>query len=210
VTGGRPTAVVTDLSGSAAGGAAASGPAGRFGTAVMPLPPLGVDAARARTTQAAATASGNGRRALVRVALGALVVLVLLAAGIGLLQNVTGSTAAPPSASTPPSAAMSSAPASTSPAAVQVTAADYVGKKVTDVQAALAAKGLRVTLTKVTTAATAAGLVTAVTPTGALPPGSAVTVTYAAAPVAVAPAPPPAPAGGGGGHKKHGKGKAGG
>jgi len=144
------------------------------------------------------------------VALGALVVLVLLAVGIGLLQHATGSTAAPPSASTSTSRVSSSSAARTSPTAsptaVPVVATDYVGKKVAEVQAALAAKGLRVTLEKVTTSATPAGVVTAVAPVGGLAPGSAVTVSYAVAPV-VAPAPAPAPAHAGGGHKKHGHGK---
>jgi len=155
----------------------------------------------------AAAAPGASRRPLVRVALGGLAVLVLLAVVIGVLQHTTGTSANQPSAgatASSASSASSSAAATTSPAAVPVVAADLVGKKATDVQTLLKGLGLTVTMKPVTTSATAAGLVTAVTPTGNLPPGSAVTVSYAVAPTA-APKPSPAP-GGGGKHKKHGKG----
>ena len=203
VTDGRPVAVATGLG--------SPPPAGPTATAVMPLPPLGVGVAPGGAGQVDAPA-GSRRMALVPVALGALVVLVLLAVGIGLLQHATGSTAAPASASSSTSRVSSSSAARTSPTpsptAVPVVATDYVGKKVAEVQAALAAKGLRVTLEKVTTSKTPAGVVTAVAPVGAVAPGSAVTVSYAVAPVvAPAPAPAPAPAHAGGGHKKHGHGK---
>jgi serine/threonine-protein kinase len=86
---------------------------------------------------------------------------------------------------------------------VGVVAADLVGRPLDQVQAELASKGLQVQATPVETGQVTAGLVTAVSPEGALAPGTAVTVSYA-----VAPPPPPAPAGNGGGHGHgHGNGK---
>ena len=195
VAAGRPTTAVLGR-----GGGAVASP-GRTGTAVLPLP--GAGAVMAPASGAARTA-GSGRRAFVRMALGGLALLVLVAAVVGVLQRTTGNAANRPSAGTT-SATTGSTAAPTSATVVPVVAADYVGRKVTDVQAALVGKGLRVTLTPVTTAATTAGLVTAVAPAGDLSPGSAVTVSYAVAPVVVPT--PQAPVGNsGGGAGEHGNG----
>jgi eukaryotic-like serine/threonine-protein kinase len=200
VTGHRPTAPIAGL------GAGPGVPTGRTGTAVMSLPPAGAPLAPAPAT-AVGDAGTPGRRALVRAALGGLAVLVLLAVVIGVLQHTVRSSADQPTAGTTSSSAPSSSPsaaATTRPVTVSVVAADYVGRKATDVQTLLAGKGLRVTMKPVTTSHTAAGLVTAVTPAGQLAPGSAVTVSYAVAPVAVSTPKAPAPP-----HKSHRKHKGG-
>jgi serine/threonine-protein kinase len=182
------------------GGGAVASP-GRTGTAVLPLPGAGAVMAPASGT---ARTAGSGRRAIVSMALGGLALLVLVAAVVGVLQRTTGNAADRPSAgTTSPTTGSTAAP--TSATVVPVVAADYVGREVTDVQAALVGMGLRVTLTPVTTAATAAGLVTAVAPVGDLSPGSAVTVSYAVAPVVV-PTPQAPDGNSGGGAAEHGNG----
>jgi hypothetical protein len=183
---------------------------GHTPTAVMPLPTVGAVLAPA----GAAAPASSGRRALVRMALGALAVLIVLAAVIGVLQHSSGSAglaAARTGPATTAGVAVTSTPATTAarttpsaPRTVHVAAAGYLRRPVAQVRAALVALGLHVKLTPVTTRAVGAGLVTALAPTGDLPPGSTVTVSYAVAPV-VAPA-PPAPKQ----KKKHGKGGEGG
>jgi serine/threonine-protein kinase len=182
--------------------------AGHSPTAVMPLSQVGAALAPA----AGSAVAGSGRSALVRIALGALAVLVLLAAVIGILQHSGGSTglAAARSGSattagvavTSPSgtAASSATVSSAAPAVVHLVAADYLRHPVAQVQATLVARGLQVRLRPVTTRAVGAGLVTAVAPVGDVPAGSAVTVSYAVAPI-VTPAPPANPQS----HKKKGK-----
>ncbi|MGZ4670082.1 MAG: protein kinase domain-containing protein [Blastococcus sp.] len=179
------------------------------GTAVMSLADVAMFPRTAPATRSAGPPPGSGRRAALRVALGTLAVLVILAVGVGLLQHGTGSATN--------QTAPRTTPASTSPAAVHLTAADYVGRPVAGVQAALVARGLQVHLVPVTTAATAPGQVTAVAPVGDVAPGSTVTVSYAVAPVVVpTPTPTPRPTpqapvghttGGGGSTKGHGHGK---
>jgi serine/threonine-protein kinase len=178
-------------------------------TAVLPLPQVGAVLAPADAS------AGTGRRALVRAALGGLAALVLLAVVIGVLQH-SGGSAGPASArsgaaTTAGVAVTSTSPVpttSTAPRTVHLTAADYLRHPVAQVRAALAALGLQVTLTPVTTGAFGAGQVTAVAPVGDVPTGSSVTVSYAVTPI-VAPAPQPAPQPApapGPKHKKHGKG----
>jgi serine/threonine-protein kinase len=169
-------------------------------TAVLPLPPTGAG------RDPAVPPPGAGRRFLVRALVGALAVIALIAVAVVLLSRggsaptaggsgrSTGATTSPP------------ASASTTPG-VPLAAADYIGKPVAEVQAALVARGLKVTLTKVTTTARPAGQVTAVAPVGVVPQGATVTVSYAVAPVAVAPAPqaPAGNAGNGNGNGNAGK-----
>jgi len=196
---GRPAAVLP-----VPGGPYATG---HSPTAVLPVSQVGAALAPA----SASAAAGSGRRALVRVALGALAVLVVLAALIGILQHGGGDaglasgrsgTATTAGVAATSTSAGTTAPTTTAPSAppkVHLVPATYVGHPVAQVQAALVALGLHVTLTPVTTRTVSPGLVTAVAPVGDVPPGSSVTVSYAVAPV-VAPAPAPKP------HKKHGKG----
>ena len=83
----------------------------------------------------------------------------------------------------------------TTPAGVEVVAADLVGRPVQEVEDELVGRGLRVELIAVETGEVAAGLVTAVDPTGTLAPDTAVRLRYATAPPpAPAPAPEPTPA----------------
>ena len=107
-----------------------------------------------------------------------------------------GGTAAAPSSSAPAatSTAPSSAPATPTVRLVDLTSSDYVGRPVGTVQAELTAKGLIVTLTAQQTGDVGDGLVTAVDPSGSLPPNSPVTVTYAVAPPPPTPTPTPTPA----------------
>jgi serine/threonine-protein kinase len=146
-----------------------------------------------------------GRRAAVRVLVGAAAVFAVVTALVGALAGAGG--ADPASGGATGSDTVSSTPAP--PSTVAVAAADLVGRPVTEVQAELVARGLQVQLVPAETSDVASGTVTAVGPEGELAPGSAVTLTYAVAPVVIpAPAPAPAPAnhGKGNGHGKGGHG----
>jgi eukaryotic-like serine/threonine-protein kinase len=146
-------------------------PSSRTGTAVMPVA-LAAAAPRGGSSSA-------GRRALVRVALGALAVLAVLAVAGVLLQR------------DPATPAQGTTTEETSPPVVAVAAEDYLNRPVGEVQAALIGKGLQVTVVPVETADVPAGQVTAIDPAGDLAPGQTVAVTYAVPPVAVpTPAPP--------------------
>jgi serine/threonine-protein kinase len=198
------------------------------GTAVMPLPPMGAGprttaapppplppSMRPRPGRPAPAPRGSGRRAALALVLGALAVallvvvaaVVLRPAGSGGGQSGSSGSSSGSSASSqaPPTSAESSAPSTSAaqPSTVTVAADSYVGRPVDEVQAELTALGLQVTTTPVQTGDAENGVVTAVSPTGELAPGSAVTVSYAV--------PPPADQGNGDnghgkGHKKHGHG----
>jgi serine/threonine-protein kinase len=116
-----------------------------------------------------------------------------LLAGAGIA--VAGISVLAPAAPKPVAAATTEEP-ETSPAAVVVVAAELVGRPVDDVEARLAALGLRVERVAEETTTADPGDVLAVTPTGALLPGDLVTVTHAVAPPPEAPtrAPTSAPA----------------
>lgn len=80
------------------------------------------------------------------------------------------------------------------PASVVLAAADYVGRPVDEVEAALGELGLTVERVAEETTDQAPGLVTGLTPAGAVRQGSTVTVSYAVAPQAEpAPAADPTP-----------------
>jgi serine/threonine-protein kinase len=166
--------------------------------AIRPQPatqalPAGVAAA----TTAAAAAPGPagpadddapeaGRRSRRRLLIPLLVALLAVAAVVaGLLLGTTGDPA-PASQPTPsPSPTVSATPAPT-PAAprVRLTAAEYVGRSVAQVQAELTGLDLVVALRGVTTADIPAGQVITIDPTGEVPVGTTVTVTHAVAPPA--------------------------
>ena len=139
---------------------------------------------------------------------GALAVLALVGIAVALLGGGPDQSAgdATPTGTTQPTA--------TTPAGVDVAAADYVGRPVAEVQAALVGAGLSVSLSPAETADVPAGQVTAVSPVGTLSAGSAVTITYAVPPAPVVTTQPPAPDNGDGGQqdgnngngKGHGKG----
>ena len=88
-----------------------------------------------------------------------------------------------------------------SPTTVAVRAVDYLGRTATVVRGELIKEGFKVTQTSVVSSR-AAGSVVGVSPTGALAPGSTITLTVAKA----APKPPPRPGPAKGHKKKHGGG----
>jgi hypothetical protein len=94
---------------------------------------------------------------------------------------------ATPSTPTPVAAAEEPGPTS-----VVLAADHFVGRPVAEVEAELGALGLGVERVSQESSTQAPGLVTAVSPTGSVPEGSRVTVSYAVAP-AVAPVAPSAP-----------------
>jgi serine/threonine-protein kinase len=142
-----------------------TGPVRRAATAVLDLPPP------------AGRPPSSGRAAGLRALLGAAVgLVVLLVAGL-LLQRDPGPSAAggAPTATTVP-ADLTDAPP------VPLVGAEHIGRQVADVQADLVGRGLLVLLAPVESRAAAPGEVTALTPEGALPRGSVVTVFYAVEP----------------------------
>ena len=163
-------------------------PASPTGTAVMPVPPIGAPATAARPSAA--------RTPLLRILAGALVALALLAVAVVALQS--GGEGAADDGTTAEE---------TTPPAVPVAAEDHVGKPVAEVQAALIARGLQVSVVPVETADVAAGQVLAVNPVGDLAPGQTVTVDYAVPPVVVpAPEQPRGDGNGDGGNGNEGRG----
>jgi serine/threonine-protein kinase len=126
------------------------------------------------------------RRTLRRRVLGPAAALL---AGAGIA--VAGVQLLDPPAPAPVAAATTERPEAP-PTGVVVAAADHVGRPVDDVEADLAALGLRVERVAEETRRAEPGTVLAVTPTGALAPGDLVTVTYAVPPPPP-PSPPPAP-----------------
>jgi hypothetical protein len=156
-------------------------PATRTGTAVMPVPFEALQTGRPTQDRAApAPASGGG--AVIRMLIGALVVLALLTVVV-LVVRASGESPADAGGTT-------QEPTPTTPAAVELTAEEFVGRPVRDVQADLVARGLQVSTAAVETADVPAGQVTAVDPVGSVAPGTVVTVSFAVPPVVV-PAPPP-------------------
>ncbi|MGY1662268.1 protein kinase [Geodermatophilus sp. SYSU D00705] len=131
---------------------------------------------------------GRPRRLLVPL----LVALVVVAAVAGAVFLAARSgDPAPASATTPPLAApTTSAPPTTAPAPrvvqVRLTAEEYVGRPVAQVQAELTGLDLVVQLRPVQTADVPAGQVMALDPVGEVPVGTTIAVTHA-----VAPPPPP-------------------
>ena len=148
-------------------------PPARTRTAVMPVP----TGAALEATPATAPAPASGGRVALRMLVGALAVLAVLAVAV-LLVRSAGNT---------PAGAGSTEETTTptAPAAVEVVAADLVGRPVQDVQAELVARGLSASLVPAETADVPAGQVISVDPVGSLAPGTAVTVVYAVPPVVV-------------------------
>ena len=146
---------------------------GRTGTAVMPLPPV-PGAVGERPAPVAAGRPARRWRGLVPLAVGMLIALVGVGVVLGLLRNGSGT----PAGESPATSTATSTPAPT----VDVVAADLLGRPVEQVQAELLGRGLQVQLAPETTADTPAGQVIAVSPEGALAPGTVVTLSYAAAP----------------------------
>ena len=160
--------------------------AGPQDTAEMPLPSTSLRPTSTRS------------RRMAPMLLGALAVVVALAVAVTLLSTGSGT----PSGAAPTSGETSAATTTPSaPPTVDVAAAGLVGRPVAEVQADLIGRGLQVQLAAVETADVVAGQVTAVSPEGALAPGTVVTVSYAVPPVVV-----PAPVGNSGGNGNNGNG----
>jgi eukaryotic-like serine/threonine-protein kinase len=177
-------------------------PAGRAGTAVLPLPPAKAAAPGTAVLPlpAADAASPRSSRLPVTVVLGALA-LVLVAVVAALLLNGLGGGTPPSSDPTQSSTAPSTSAPQTSPS-ISLTAEDLVGRPVDEVEAQLVGQGLRVELAPVETDEVAAGLVTAATVRGDPAPGSLVTLFYAVEPGTAG----DAPAGNGNGNQGNGNG----
>ncbi|SDM85525.1 serine/threonine protein kinase [Geodermatophilus siccatus] len=154
----------------------------RAGRSLAPLPP----------PTAALPAGGSRRR---RLLVPAAALLLGVGLGGGALQVLDSGVAETKVAVADP-AAPTSAPAAPV-AALVVAAADHVGRPADEVEAELAALGLRVQRETVERSDVPAGSVVALGPVGALARGDLVTLTVAVAPPAPAPAPvvpEPAPA----------------
>ncbi|SDY56922.1 serine/threonine protein kinase [Geodermatophilus africanus] len=149
----------------------------RAGRPLAPLPPA---------IAALPGADPRRRRLLVPVA----ALLLGVGLGVGALELVGGG-----DAGTPVPVAQAEAPtkAPVAPvASLLVTAADHVGRPADEVEAELAALGLRVQRESVVRADAPAGSVVELRPVGALEPGDLVTLTVAVAPPApVVPEPAP-------------------
>jgi serine/threonine-protein kinase len=146
----------------------------RAGRPLAPLPP----------TTAALPAARDRRRLLVPAA----ALLLGVGLGVGALQvvgNEDTATSAVAGAAAPTTAAV--APV----AALVVTAADHLGRPADEVEAELAALGLRVQRETVERSDVPVGQVVELGPVGALAPGDLVTLTVAVAPPAPAPVPAP-------------------
>jgi hypothetical protein len=146
----------------------------RAGRSLAPLPPS--------TAELPAGAAAPWRLLFPAAAL-----LVGMALGVGALQVVGGQDAGTPVAvaDTP-----APAPPPVEPVTVLlVTAADHVGRPVEEVEAELAALGLRVQRETAERSDVPPGQVVDVGPVGALAPGDLVTLTVAVAPPAPAPVP---------------------
>ena len=107
--------------------------------------------------------------------------------GIQLFGDPSETATTRPIATTPPAPSTSVSP-SPSVRLVSLTAGDYLGHPLSEVQSALTALGFTVSAKPLQTSDVPDGQVIAVDPTGPLPRGTAITVTYA-----VAPPPPPTP-----------------
>lgn len=118
------------------------------------------------------------------MAIGVVAVVLLAAILVGVLHG-SGSPSTPTARTTPSAGGSTSAPAAPAPTRIALDAAGMVGRPVGEVQARLTALGLVPRLAPIQTTSLSAGTVIAVSPTGAVDKGLAVSVTFAVAPPAV-------------------------
>ncbi|WP_249523150.1 protein kinase domain-containing protein, partial [Modestobacter marinus] len=182
-------------------GTAAASPSTRVMPAVGgPATAPGAAAAGAGVGGIGAGAAGPGpereregrRRRLLLPLLGVLLAAALAVAGFQLLgDDGTATPTTTPTTSAEQTAPTSSTPEESTPdpVLVEVDAADYLGRRIGDVEADLVGLGLVVDAVSRQTADADEGAVLAVTPAGELAEGTVGPVTYATAP----PAPPPTP-----------------
>ncbi|TFV78284.1 serine/threonine protein kinase [Blastococcus sp. CT_GayMR19] len=155
-------------------------PSARTTTAVMPVP-FGVAGTAPATAAARAPgrpASGSGARVAVRMLVGALVALALLAVAV-LVVRASGQS--------PADAGTTEETTPATVAVVELAAEEFVGRPVRDVQAELVARGLQVSVAPFETGNAPAGQVLAVEPVGSVAPDTIITVSYAVPPVVVPP-----------------------
>jgi serine/threonine protein kinase len=189
-----PTAAPPAMPLSTAPMPAVSAPPALAATRIMPAVTADAD----RHDDGPPEQDGSRRRRRLLVPLIGLLALAGIAAGGWQVMSSTtddgGTVAAPSSSAAATTAATSSAPTTPIVRSIDLPSSDYVGRPVDVVRAELTAKGLIVSLRAQQTSNVADGLVTAVDPSGGLPPNSPVTVTYAVAPPPPTPSPTPAPA----------------
>ncbi|WP_415857360.1 PASTA domain-containing protein, partial [Sinomonas sp. G460-2] len=94
-------------------------------------------------------------------------------------QTATTSSTPTPSATTPSASPTPTASTPAAPTSVNVVASNYIGRNYTEVQQELENLGLQVQLNPVQQSQGIMGAVLSLSPTGRLPVGTAVTVTYA-------------------------------
>jgi serine/threonine-protein kinase len=155
-------------------------PSARTTTAVMPVPfgVAGPAPATAATRVPGRPASGSGARVAVRMLVGALVALALLAVAV-LVVRASGQS--------PADAGTTEETTPATVAVVELAAEEFVGRPVRDVQAELVARGLQVSVAPVETGNAPAGQVLSVEPVGSVAPDTIITVSYAVPPVVVPP-----------------------
>jgi eukaryotic-like serine/threonine-protein kinase len=157
-------------------------PSARTATAVLPVP-AGAAFAHPAPPIPPAPAPVSGGRVAIRMLVGALAVLGVLAVGLFVtLANRdapagAGSTAETTASTTASTTATTTAP--TTVAMVELVEADFVGRPVQDVQAELVARGLQASVVPEEDDDEPAGQVLSVEPVGILAPGTVVTVEFA-------------------------------
>ncbi|MCZ2821075.1 protein kinase [Modestobacter sp. VKM Ac-2977] len=172
----------------AVGGAAAAAGVGAAGAGAVGAGAAGPGPERER--------EGRRRRLLLPL-LGALIAAVVaVVVGFQLLgDDETPEPTTTPTTSTEQTAPTTTATEEATPSVelVEVDAADYIGRRLSDVESDLTGLGLSVTAVPQETADATEGAVLAVSPDGELAQGTAVTVTYATAPPAPTRSSTPAP-----------------
>ncbi len=154
-------------------------------TRVLPLPESDASPLDPVAPADGERASGRRWRRLLLPALAVLVVAAIVFGGYRLLGTSSDTATPRPTASPTPTPTAAPSP---SVQLISLTAADFVGRPLADVQAGLTALGFAVTPKPLQTSDVPDGQVIALDPTGPLPRGTAVAVTYA-----VVPPPPPPP-----------------
>ncbi|MGY1823309.1 protein kinase domain-containing protein [Geodermatophilus sp. SYSU D00079] len=163
-------------------------------TRELPAAPA-ADAGPVAPADATAPPEQDGGRSRRRLLVPLLVALVVVAAVAGaVFLGTRGGDPAPTGATTPPPPAPTTSATPAPPPAprvvqVRLTAEEYVGRPVAQVQAELSGLDLVVELRPVQTADVPAGQVMALAPVGEVPVGTTIAVTHAVAP----PPPPPPP-----------------
>ncbi|WP_036334383.1 Stk1 family PASTA domain-containing Ser/Thr kinase [Modestobacter caceresii] len=168
------------------------------------MPAVGGAVAAAGVGAVGAGAAGPGpereregrRRRLLLPLLGVLIAAVVAVVGFQVLgDDGTADPTTTPTTSTEQTSPATTPTEATTPSVelVEVDAADYIGRRLSDVESDLTGLGLSVTTVPRETADATEGAVLAVSPDGELAEGTVVTVTYATAPPAPTPTPTPTP-----------------